>query len=213
MDERIERINRRKVRFIDDPLYHQHDAAEIIEQIASQEELPAGANREELRVPRDLPPYLQDLYRTPLLTPARERALFLRFNFHKCHFVHARRRLEPQFAKARDLNMLEGYLRQATETKNAIVRANLRLVCQRRRKHLRPGLNLMELISDGNLTLIRAVDGFDIQPWPPPEHVRDVGTDEGIRPERASHAERGAKCRLWRGAAARIFPIRAARRG
>jgi len=30
------------------------------------------------------------------------------------------------------------------------------------RKHLRPGLNLMELISEGNLTLMRAVESFDI---------------------------------------------------
>src|SRR5581483_9831581 len=40
--------------------------------------------------------------------------------------------------------------------------ANLRLVVSVARKHLRPGLNLMELISDGNITLMRAVEGFDI---------------------------------------------------
>jgi RNA polymerase sigma factor (sigma-70 family) len=42
------------------------------------------------------------------------------------------------------------------------VRANLRLVVSVARKHLRPGLSLMELISDGNLTLIRAVESFDV---------------------------------------------------
>jgi RNA polymerase sigma factor (sigma-70 family) len=105
---------------------------------------------------------LQELYRTPLLTPGRERALFLKFNFHKYLFVQARRRLEPQFARARDLDLLESHLKDAVEAKNAIVRANLRLVVSVARKHLRPGLNLMELISDGNLTLMRAVEGFDI---------------------------------------------------
>lgn len=161
VEERIARLNKRKVRFIDDPLYHQPDAERLLTEMVEQAELPAAAAREETRVPRDLPPYLQELYRTPLLTPGRERALFLKFNFHKQQFVAMRRRLEPQFARARELNQLEGHLRRATETKNAIVRANLRLVVSVARKHLRPGLNLMELISDGNITLMRAVESFD----------------------------------------------------
>ena len=162
VDERIERLSRRKSKFIDDPLYHQDDAAAVVDQIASQEELSGHLKPDENRVPRDLPPYLQDLYRTPLLSPARERALFLKFNFHKFQFVAARRKLEPQFARLRDLDALEAHLHRATETKNAILRANLRLVVSVARKHLRPGLSLMELISDGNITLMRAVEGFDI---------------------------------------------------
>jgi len=46
--------------------------------------------------------------------------------------------------------------------KNQIVRANLRLVVSVARKHMRPGLSLMELVSDGNITLMRAVESFDI---------------------------------------------------
>src|SRR4029078_6446317 len=48
----------------------------------------------------------------------------------------------------------------AIAVKNQIVQANLRLVVSVARKHLRPGLSLMELISDGNLTLKRAVQGL-----------------------------------------------------
>src|SRR5206468_11114453 len=76
--------------------------------------------------------------------------------------VAARRKLEPQLAHRRDLALLETHLRRSTLTKNEILRANLRLVVSVARKHLRPGLNLMELISEGNLTLMRAVEGFDI---------------------------------------------------
>jgi RNA polymerase primary sigma factor len=162
VEERLGHLLRRKVRFIDDPLYHQPDAAEVIDQIVSQEELPAVAKTEETRIPRDLPPYLQDLYRTPLLTRGRERALFLKLNFHKYHFVMARRKTEPQFARLIDLKRLESIRRRIVEAKNQIVRANLRLVVSVARKHLRPGLSLMELISEGNVTLIRAVDSFDI---------------------------------------------------
>jgi len=163
VDERIARVKARKVRFIDDPLYHQDDARATIDAIVAQQaELAAPAKREDSRVPRDLPPYLQELYRIPLLTPARERALFLKFNFHKYLFVAARRRLDPDLARARDLNQLEGHLRRATDVKNAIVAANLRLVVSVARKHLRTGLSLAELISDGNITLMRAVEGFDL---------------------------------------------------
>ncbi len=165
LEERLARLNRRKIKFIDDPLYHGEGAADAVHAIAGQDDLTAGRPSrasEEARVPRDLPPYLQELYRTPLLTPARERALFLEFNYRKYQFVTARRKLEPQFLRAGDLNLLEGHLRRSTETKNAILRANLRLVVSIARKHLRPGLSLMELISDGNITLMRAVEGFDV---------------------------------------------------
>lgn len=162
LQERVARLNRKKVRFIDDPLYHGEGAAEAIDAIVNQGSLAAKPTAEETRVPRDLPAYLQELYRTPLLTPAKEGALFLKFNFHKFQFVQARRRLDPELARSRDLQELEGHLRAATETKNAIVKANLRLVVSIARKHLRPGLALMELISEGNITLMRAVEGFDV---------------------------------------------------
>lgn len=162
VEERLAQLLRRKIRFIDDTLYHQPDAADVIQHIVAQEELPAEPTGEQLRIPADLPPYLQDLYRTPLLTRGRERALFLQLNFHKFQFVAARRRIDPQFARARDLKRLEEIRRRISDAKNRIVQANLRLVVSVARKHMRPGLSLMELISDGNLTLIRAVDSFDI---------------------------------------------------
>jgi RNA polymerase sigma factor (sigma-70 family) len=162
LEERVAKLNKRKVKFIDDPLYHEDDAEQLIDAIASQEELAAPRGADENRVPRDLPPYLADLYRTPLLTPTRERALFLKFNFHKMQFVQSRRKLDPQFARVRDLAVMEERWRRAVATKNDIVRANLRLVVSIARKHLRQGLSLMELISDGNLTLMRAVEGFDV---------------------------------------------------
>lgn len=162
MEERMAKLNRRKSKFIDDPLYHQPDAETAIDAIAGADDLTAHARPEEHRVPRDLPPYLQELYRTPLLSAARERALFLKFNFHKFQFVTARRRVDPDFVRTRELDAMEGHLRKAIETKNQLVRANLRLVVSVARKHLRSGLGLMELISEGNIVLMRAVEGFDI---------------------------------------------------
>jgi RNA polymerase primary sigma factor len=162
LEERVARLKRKKIKFIDDELYHGPDAARIMAAIAAPIAPISSTSPLDMRVPRDLPPYLQALYRTALLTPQQERTFFLKFNFHKFQFVTARRRLDPQFARVRDLQQLEGYLADATKVKNQIVQANLRLVVSVARKHLRPGLSLMELISDGNITLMRAVEGFDV---------------------------------------------------
>jgi RNA polymerase sigma factor (sigma-70 family) len=161
LEDRIGRVKARKIRFIDDPLYHQDDALAVIDSIVAQEEIGLRISAEETRVPRDLPPYLQDLYRTPLLTAARERALFLKFNYHKYQFISARRQLDPELTRRRDLDELERHLQDTSLVKNAIVQANLRLVVSVARKHLRPGMALMELISEGNITLMRAVESYD----------------------------------------------------
>jgi RNA polymerase sigma factor (sigma-70 family) len=161
VEERVARLNKKKVKFIDDTIFHQPDAEGQIEEIVAQEAVGAGAAQES-RVPRDVPAYMQELWRAPLLTPSRERGLFLKLNYRKYQFVAARRRVEESAVRVRDLNRLEGLLRRVTETKNDIVRANLRLVVSVARKHLRPGMDLMELVSEGNLTLMRAVDSFDV---------------------------------------------------
>ena len=175
LEERIAKLNRRKVKFIDDELYHQADADMIVESLAKEHDsidmstptrataaAAAAAASDDLRLPRDVPSAIASLCAAPLLTPARERALFLKFNYHKMRFVIARRKLEPEFARVRDLNVLEGHLRKAAETKNLILRSNLRLVVSIARKHLRAGLSLTELVSDGTMTLMRAIESFDV---------------------------------------------------
>ena len=146
-------------RYVDDPVLSQPDAAAVVAELCRAGEL-ADA-RPAARVPAGLPAYLAELYRTPLLTPARERALFLRYNLHRKAFAGLRAALDPAVATRRELARLRRAHEAATATKNLIVRANLRLVVSVARKHLRPGLDLMELVSDGNLVLMRAVDGFD----------------------------------------------------
>ena len=164
---RLDKLSRWKIKFIDDPLYHQpaSEAASAIEQImsaADSEMNPVPASTPELeRAGKELPAYMAALYQTPLLTPAKERALFLKFNFHKYQFVTLRRRLDPQNIRPAQIRRLEICRRRIVETKNQIVAANLRLVVNVARKHQRPGLSLMELISDGNMTLMRAVESFD----------------------------------------------------
>lgn len=161
LEERVARLNRRKIRFIHDPLYDGADAEALIADIVTSSAKSIEMSATD-RLPLDLPNGLKDLCRAPLLSASRERALFLKFNFHKSQFATARRRLDPQFARSAQLNLLEGFLHHAASTRNEILQANLRLLVSVARKHVRAGVSLMELISDGNLTLMRAVEGFDV---------------------------------------------------
>lgn len=162
LDERVERLTRVRLKFFDDPIYHLENAEALLLDMVRAETIGASGAEHADRVPRDLPPELQALYRSPLLSAARERALFLLFNFRKYQFLTARRRIDPLLARSRDLDALERLLGLVAEVKNQIVAANLRLAVSVARKHLRPGLDLMELVSEGSLTLMRAVESFDV---------------------------------------------------
>src|SRR5262249_42080397 len=76
--------------------------------------------------PPDLPAYLRDLYRTPLLTAAQERDLFRRMNFLLHRAELARRLLDPSDASTDALDHIEALIQQAVEFKNRIIQANLR---------------------------------------------------------------------------------------
>jgi hypothetical protein len=72
-----------------------------------------------IRPPRDLPPYLQDLYRQPLLSPELEKAIFRRYNYLKFKADRLRARIDPLNAEKVDLlelvwsNLLRLYEREA----------------------------------------------------------------------------------------------------
>jgi RNA polymerase sigma factor (sigma-70 family) len=159
MDHEVARYRGRRVRFIDDPLYHQPDAEQAISELLAQQPLEPAAPS---KVPADLPPYLQDLYRTPLLTPTRQRCLFLAYNFWRCRLAHAIGRLRPETARRREVLLVRGIAAKSQAIRNEIVAANLRLVVSVAKRHLRPRLSLMDLVSEGNLTLLRAVEAFDV---------------------------------------------------
>ncbi|MDR1964958.1 MAG: sigma-70 family RNA polymerase sigma factor, partial [Planctomycetaceae bacterium] len=56
---------------------------------------------------------------------------------------------------------IEKLYEQAVATKNEIVSANLRLVVSIAKRHIGPYSTFFDLISDGNFSLLRAVEKFD----------------------------------------------------
>jgi len=108
-----------------------------------------------------LPPYLRDLYNTPLLAPQKERELFRRYNYLKFKADHLRKQISLNRVRAQLLRQIEALLIRANGVKNEIVQANLRLVVSIAKKHLGGPQELFELVSDGNISLMKAVEKFD----------------------------------------------------
>ena len=80
--------------------------------------------------------YLREINRVPLLTADQEKEL-------------ATRQREHEDPKERE------------KAREQMIRANLRLVVNIARNYLNRGLTFMDLIEEGNLGLLRAVDGFE----------------------------------------------------
>jgi RNA polymerase primary sigma factor/RNA polymerase sigma factor len=114
-----------------------------------------------VRRPADLPPYLASLYEMPLLTREQEQHIFRKYNFLKYRANKLREELDPAAPKSSLMDEIEALYQQAIETKNEIARANLRLVVSIAKRHVTPDQNFFELVSDGNVSLLRAVEKFD----------------------------------------------------
>lgn len=113
------------------------------------------------RIPRDTPPYLRSLYETPLLTSAQEQDLFRRYNYVKYTTARTLKGLDPEEVTAEPFESLGRAMELIEELKQRIIRANLRLVVSIAKKHVGWSPNFFEVISDGNMSLMRAIEKFD----------------------------------------------------
>jgi RNA polymerase primary sigma factor len=105
--------------------------------------------------------YLRTLKRTPVLNREGELELFRRYNYLKYIACITTAGMKPTRASSSQLEEIEGYLAEAEDIQRTIIDANLRLVVSIARKHTRSGANLPDLISEGNVALMRAIEKFD----------------------------------------------------
>jgi RNA polymerase primary sigma factor/RNA polymerase sigma factor len=113
------------------------------------------------RGPSGLPPYLAALYEVPLLTREHEYHLFRKFNYLKYKATKLREKLDPVRARTSLMNEIERLYDEAVKVKNEIVQANLRLVVSIAKRHVTGTEDFFSLVSDGNMSLIRAAEKFD----------------------------------------------------
>lgn len=98
---------------------------------------------------------------TEVLTAAEEQRLFLRFNYCRARVMRVLTRYRGQRLSARAARELLHWDNLAQELRTDIVRANTSLVLAMARRSRNNGVELGELVSEGNLALLRCVDKFD----------------------------------------------------
>ncbi len=113
------------------------------------------------RVPSGLPPYLASLYEVPLLTREQETHLFQKLNYLKYEASVLRAQLDVNRPKSRLMDRIDKLHDELREIQNHLIRANLRLVVSIAKRYIGPAGDFFELVSDGNISLIRAVEKFD----------------------------------------------------
>lgn len=113
------------------------------------------------RPPKDVPAYLASLYEVPLLTRAQEVHLFRKMNYLKYKASTLRAHPALSRPKSRWMDRIEKLYDESVATKNQLISANLRLVVSIAKRYVGPTGDFFELVSDGNMSLIRAVEKFD----------------------------------------------------
>lgn len=125
------------------------DAAVPLEK--SRSESPAGAS---------LTPYLASLYQTRLLSKEEEQFYFRRMNWLKHRATTTRNCLDRGRSTIRQIDRIEGWLTEADTVKAIIITSNLRLVVSIAKKFVDATYSFDELVSEGNVALMRAVEKF-----------------------------------------------------
>jgi len=125
-------------------------------------------NRRQMRIPKDAPPELISNYTMPLLSKEQEQHLFRKMNFLKYKSARLLEAMKLQsglinYANLRveTLDQIEENLKEANIVKDLLIRCNMRLVTSIAKRHAGQTENFFELLSDGNISLMRAVEKFD----------------------------------------------------
>jgi len=153
----------KKIEFVDSDEYLEQDAQDrILAEPLDTPEPTVLRNAEPIKLTgSSLSEYLHTLRDTLVLNREEEVELFRRYNFLKFLASQSRAGIKLSHVSGAVLSEIESYLTQAEEIKRRIIEANLRLVVNVARKHTLSGANLLDLVSEGNISLMRAVEKFD----------------------------------------------------
>ena len=101
--------------------------------------------------------YLHEIGQVPLLTPEEEYEMAMRIHRAK----EAKAELEAGVEDPERRAELERLVADGEEAKKQLAQANLRLVVSVAKRYVGRGMSFLDLIQEGNLGLLRAVEKFD----------------------------------------------------
>ncbi|MCQ3978256.1 MAG: RNA polymerase sigma factor RpoD [Anaerolineae bacterium] len=101
--------------------------------------------------------YLKEMARVPLLAPAEE--IMLAKSLEKGR--KAQRKLEKNSHTEEEKLKLRRYIRDGNKARDHLIKANTRLVVSIAKKYMGQGVPFSDLIQEGNLGLMKAVEKFD----------------------------------------------------
>ncbi|MCA9083781.1 MAG: RNA polymerase subunit sigma-70 [Planctomycetaceae bacterium] len=156
-DFRVQRVRSMAIDF----MYNEEFDSEAAEAVICGEPPEYDREKTSVRVPSNLPAYLAELYKVPLLNREQEQYYFRKMNFLKYRAATLQGNLGGRRGDMVAVKQIEELLDKANDVKNLLTRSNLRLVVSIAKRHLKPGVNFFELVSDGNMSLIRAIEKFD----------------------------------------------------
>jgi RNA polymerase sigma factor (sigma-70 family) len=158
MDMRIETIMELPLDYIYNEFFEDvGNEAEIMAEMPVSED-----DSRKTRRPAGLPSYLASLYDVTLLNREQEGHLFRKMNYLKHKASRLREALVSTLGnKSSMIDQIQELYESAVRVKNRIVQCNLRLVVSIAKRHVASSEDFFALISDGNMSLIRAVEKFD----------------------------------------------------
>lgn len=155
-EQRAQRLSELPLDYIPNEIFDKKSAVAQI--LGPMPEAPAARK---IKAPSGLPPYLASLYNVPLLNREQEYHLFRKMNYLKHAATKLVKQLDLQAPKISLMDEIESLYEQAVAVKNQIVQCNLRLVVSIAKRHVGSSEDFFSLISDGNMSLIRAAEKFD----------------------------------------------------
>ncbi len=158
---RARRLLSRRIEFVPHPLFEAPDA--------DQDILGLGVVHEPSPHKAAIPPDVKDdaaqrgaIYGPQPLSRDEERRLFLQYNYVMCKAARLQAQLVVGYAGQRAMGQMERLLHGAACMRDRLARSYLRLVASVARRHAGGQIPLPELVSEGNLCLLRAIVKFDV---------------------------------------------------
>lgn len=178
--QRARELFGRKIDYVESPEFSRSDAATII--LGE----PNDASNPELAKPSNL------------LSRQQEADLFRRYNYLKYLAIQERKLIQKDRPDSARLKRIVDLLRQADDVKTRIIEANMPLVINIAGKHAASGYSMSELVSEGNMSLMAAVEKFDYTrgyrfstyaSWAIVKEFAKLIPAESRRPDRAGGAD------------------------